>query len=232
MSYPTKLDVQVNKINCAKFGKYGLVCLTENEFAKSLNKMILDEIVKSHNMNVKKLRKLINEVGHKFKADAIESIPSATDKTSLDLNQLYTQFVGDWFEAFAEFFLKTFDNDERFGVKNYTPAVLEEDLGVDGYGICYDDTKGAHKCVVQVKYRLNSQDEIDYSCLARTFTSGVLQFNVNPEVDNCVILFCSCKGANLNTQKVLGKRLYVIDDTMINREINNVSFWQSFCDCF
>ena len=118
MAYPTKLDVQINKINSAKFGKYGLACLTENEFAKELNKMILDEIVKSGNMNVRKLSKMINEVGHKFKADAVSRIPSSIDTTSLDLNQLYTQFVGDWFEAFAEFFLKTFDNDERYGVKN------------------------------------------------------------------------------------------------------------------
>lgn len=232
MAYPTKLDVQINKINSAKFGKYGLACLTENEFAKELNKMILDEIVKSGNMNVRKLSKMINEVGHKFKADAVSRIPSSIDTTRLDLNQLYTQFVGDWFEAFAEFFLKTFDNDERYGVKNYTPAVLEEDLGVDGYGTCYDDTKGVHKCVVQVKYRLLGTDEIDYGALARTFTSGVLQFDVNPSVDYCIILFCLCKGANLNAQKVLGKKLYVINDTMINREINNVSFWQSFSNCF
>lgn len=232
MAYPTKLDVQINKVNFAKFGKFGLPCLTENVFAKVLNKMILDEIVKSHNMNIKKLRKFINEVGHKFKADAVSQIPSNIDEESLDLHQLYTQFVGDWFEAFVEFFLKTFDNDERYGVKNYTPAVLEDDLGVDGYGICYDDTKGVHKCVVQVKYRLLKTDEIDYSALARTFTSGVLQFDVNPEVDNCIILFCSCKGANLNAQKVLGKRLYVIDDSMIDKEINNAGFWQSFSNCF
>lgn len=232
MTHPTRLDVQVNKINSAKFGKYGLACLTENEYAKELNKTILDEIVRSGNMNVKKLRKMIHEVGHKFKADAISRIPSMIDQTSLDLSQLYTQFVGDWFEAFAEFFLKTFDNDERFGVKNYTPAVLEDDLGVDGYGVCYDDTDGAHRCVVQVKYRLLKTDEIDYSALARTFTSGVLQFDVDPAIDNCIILFCLCKGANLNAQKVLGKRLYVIDDTMINREINNVGFWQSFSKCF
>jgi len=194
--------------------------------------MILDEIVKSHNMNVKKLRKMINEVGQKFKADSISRIPSVIDQTSLDLHQLYTQFVGDWFEAFAEFFLKTFDNDERYGVKDYTPAVLEDDLGVDGYGFCYDDTVSTHKCVVQVKYRLLKTDEIDYSALARTFTSGVLQFDVDPAVDNCIILFCSCKGANLNAQKVLGNRLHVIDDSMINKEINNVSFWQSFSKCF
>lgn len=232
MSYPTTLGVQISKINFNKFNKFGLVDINENEHAKTLNKMILDEFVKTHNMNIKKLRKLINEVGHMFKADTIQRIPSTIDSTNLDLNQLYTSFVGDWFEAFAEFFLKTFDNDERFGVKNYTPAVLEEDLGVDGSGFCYDDTNGVHKCVVQVKYRVNTLDEIDYSCLARTFTSGVLQFDINPEVDNCVILFCSCKGANLNAQKVLGKKLYVVNDKAINKEINNVSFWQSFANCF
>lgn len=232
MSYPTRLDVQIHKINSTNFSKFGLVCLTENEYAKILNKMILDEIIKSHNMNIKKLRKFINDVGCMFKVFAISQIPSTIDKTNLDLHQLYTKFVGDWFEAFAEFFLKTFDNDERFGVKNYTPAVLEEDLGVDGSGLCYDDTKGVHKCVVQVKYRLNKFDEIDYSCLARTFASGIKQFDIDPAINYNVILFCSCKGANLNAQKVLDKNLFVVNDEMINREINNVSFWDSFCKCF
>lgn len=232
MSYPTKLDVQINKINSAKFGKYGLVCLTENDVASELNKTVLDEIVKSGHMNTKKLRNMIHEAGLKFKADAMSKIPASIDQTTLDLSQLYTQFVGDWFEAFAEFFLKTFDNDSRFGVKNYTPAVLEEDLGVDGSGICYADNTGSHTCVVQVKYRLSKTDEIDYSALARTFTQGVLQFDVDPSVNYCIILFCLCKGANLNASKVLDKKLHVIDDSMINREINNISFWQSFSNCF
>ena len=232
MQYPTMLHVQVNKLNQPKFAKFGLVSLTENEHARMLNAAILDELEKSHHMDIRKLRKLISDAGRNFKKDAIQSIPSSIDTTGIDLHQLYTQFTGDWFEAFAEFFLKTFDNDERYGVRGYTPAVLDDDFGVDGYGLCYDDTDGQHKCVVQVKYRLNGKDEIDYGALARTFVSGIKQFDIEPDVNRNVILFCSCNGANRIAKEVLGDSLYIVDGDMISREINNAGFWQSFAACF
>ncbi|MGN0967606.1 MAG: hypothetical protein ACI4OP_08560 [Candidatus Coprovivens sp.] len=55
-------------------------------------------------------------------------------------------------------------------VKDYHSAIETEDMCVDGYGLCYNDTIGENKCVVQVNYHVDTMNEIEYSALARTFT--------------------------------------------------------------
>lgn len=203
MNYPTGLKIVDYKINFRQFSFAGLPDLTEQDFAKQLNDRIVLEMNTKHNMNVNKLKKYICEYGHKFQADALKKVSSEIILTDEQKNEIYTRFVGDYFEAFAEFFLKTFDNDARFGVKDYQPAIETEDMGVDGCGLCYDDTKGIHKCVVQIKYRVDAMEEIEYSALARTFTQGVMEFGIDPNVDKCIILFSSCKGANYRARNVL-----------------------------
>lgn len=96
----------------------------------------------------------------------------------------------------------------------------------------YNDTTGENKCVVQVKYRVDTMNEIEYSALARTFTQGVMEFGVNPNIDNCIILFSSCKGANYRAHNVLKNTLFEINDKKIDNEINNVQFWNEFVKLF
>ena len=184
MNYPTSLKIVDYKINFKQFGFAGLPNLTESYFAKQLNNRIIEELNTKHHMNVNKLKKYICEYGKNFQKDAINNISADAIVSDEQKNEIYTRFVGDYFEAFAEFFLKTFDNDARFGVKDYEPSVETEDMGVDGCGLCYDDTNGVHKCVVQIKYRVDTMQEIEYSALARTFTQGVMEFGI----DNLVSL--------------------------------------------
>lgn len=234
MNYPTNLDIVDYKIKVKQFGFAGLPNETEEIFAKQLNDRIITELNTKHHMNVNKLKKYICEFGHKFYDEMIKKIPEEVNETLDDekKKEIYTRFVGDYFEAFAEFFLKTFDNDSRFGVKDYHPAIETEDMGVDGYGLCYNDTTGENKCVVQVKYRVDTMNEIEYSALARTFTQGVMEFGVNPNIDNCIILFSSCKGANYRAHNVLKNTLFEINDKKIDNEINNVQFWNEFVKLF
>lgn len=234
MNYPTNLEIVDYKIKSKQFGFIGLLDDTEEEFAKQLNDRIIAELNTKHHMNVNKLKKYICEYGEKFYENLNNRIPSEV-KALLDENkkkEIYTRFVGDYFEAFAEFFLKTFDNDARFGVKDYHPAIETEDMGVDGYGLCYDDTHGENKCVVQIKYRVDTMSEIEYSALARTFTQGVMEFGVNPNIDKCIILFSSCKGANYIAHNILKNTLFEINDKKIDNEINNVQFWTEFVKLF
>lgn len=234
MNYPTNLEIVDYKIKNKQFGFVGLPNDTEEEFAKQLNDRIIAELNAKHHMNVNKLKKYICEYGNMFYEEMADKIPAEV-KASLDENEkkeIYTLFVGDYFEAFAEFFLKTFDNDARFGVKDYHPAIETEDMGVDGYGLCYDDTRGENKCVVQIKYRVDTMSEIEYSALARTFTQGVMEFGVNPNIDKCIILFSSCKGANYRAHNVLKNTLFEINDKKIDNEINNVQFWSEFVKLF
>lgn len=232
MNYPISLKIVDYKINFKQFGFAGLPNLTESYFAKQLNNRIIEELNTKHHMNVNKLKKYICEYGKEFQKDAINNISADAIVSDEQKNEIYTRFVGDYFEAFAEFFLKTFDNDARFGVKDYEPAVETEDMGVDGCGLCYDDTNGVHKCVVQIKYRVDTMEEIEYSALARTFTQGVMEFGIDPNVDKCIILFSSCKGANYRARNVLRNTLFEINDQKINNEINNVQFWTEFVKLF
>lgn len=230
--YPKELLITKYKINKRQFGRFGLPLLTELECVRKLNDHIKNELQTKHNMNINKLRKYIFKFGNEFMNTNSQLIPSEINLAQIDTRELYTQFVGDYFEAFAEFFLKTFDNDSRFGVKKYIPNIDKDDMGVDGSGFCYDDTKSLNPCVVQVKYRINELNEIDYSALARTCAQGVMQYDLNVKVDNCIILFSSCKGSNYNAKKVFGNTLFEINDKVINQELNNVELWENFFKCF
>lgn len=232
MNFPTNLSCVQFKINKNQFGKYGLPLLNEKEFAKKLNQHILNEFTLKQNMNSNKLKKYINQYGQEFLRDALAQIPSSIDKSSFDEHNIYTKFVGDYFETFAEFFLKTFNNDSRFGVKDYEPVIIEEDYGVDGKGMCYNDVDGRNKCVVQVKYRVNTMDEIEYGALSNTFAQGVKEFDIDPHTDNNIILFTCCSGANYIAHKILKNNLFVVNHNAINKELNNLEFWQKFSNCF
>lgn len=234
MPYPTELKIVQSKIRSFQFDKYSLNELTEVSFAKELNQKILDILKSEKNMNMNKLRKLIWLHGGIFKTfgDTTYFTKFGKNLTEDVKQELYNQFVGDYFEAFAEFFLKTFNNESRFGVRNYEPNIDKGDFGVDGSGECYDDTNGIHPCVVQVKYRINPEQTIDYSCLANTFTQGIRQFNLNNGIKSSIILFSSCKGANYIAKNMFNDMLYEINDKLINQEINSNLFWESFNECF
>lgn len=234
MSYPTELKIVQSKIKAFQFSKYSLNEITEESEAKELNQKILSILKSEKNMNMKKLRKLIWLSGGVFRTFGNTTYFNLFGKNlPEDIKQeLYNQFVGDYFEAFAEFFLKTFNNESRFGVRNYEPNTDKGDFGVDGSGECYDDTNGIHPCVIQVKYRINPEQTIDYSCLANTFTQGSLQFGIKSDVKYNIILFSSCKGANYIAKNMFNDMLYEINDKLIDPEINLIQFWEAFSKCF
>jgi hypothetical protein len=238
-NYPRSLLIQQYKLNSNKFTKYGLNTITEAKTSNDLCQEILSNIKNTKSMNMKKLVSLISKHGLSFKQYCLDNMDdkikeynsSIFNNIELDnyYHGFYTSFVGDFFEAFAEFFLKTFDNDTRFGVRNYEPYLNSDDYGVDGSGLCYDDTNGINPCVVQVKFRSNLMEEIEYSMLARTCTQGVMKFGIDPRnVKNCIIIFSSGKGVNHITKDVLGNSLFEINNVKINHEINNIDFWEHF----
>jgi hypothetical protein len=230
-NYPTTLLTQIYKINKKQFSKkFRLEMTTEQEYSKYLNTAIIDYLNSKHNMNMKIFVSLIHKYGEEFKKNCINNIKNIETLES-DIQEIYNQFVGDYFEAFAEFFLKSFNNDSRYGVKDYLPNIDKEDMGVDGYGFCYDDTNGRNPCVIQVKYRSNPMDEITYSALAKTFCQGILEFKIEKDIDKNLILFGS-SDANYKAKDFFKKELFVISDKAINMEINNVEFWVAFCNCF
>jgi len=62
-------------------------------------------------------------------------------------------YVGDGFEFLMEIFIKSHAFDNRIGITNYEPIKSNDDNGIDGTGI----NISGEKCVIQHKYRSNSQ---------------------------------------------------------------------------
>lgn len=85
------------------------------------------------------------------------------------------KYLGDGFEFFVELLLALHPVDNRLGVYNYSP-VQKNDNGVDGIGV----NILMEPCVVQVKYRSNTQtlltSNVDH--LANLFSDGMLAHNV------------------------------------------------------
>ncbi len=85
------------------------------------------------------------------------------------------KYLGDGFEFFIELLLHLHPVDNRLGVYNYTP-IQTNDNGVDGIGVNIK----MEPCVVQVKYRTNTQSVLTATVdhLSNLFSDGMLAHNV------------------------------------------------------
>ena len=137
----------------------------------------------------------------------------------IDVNK----FKGDMLEVFAEIFFNSFQADERIGIRNYTPILIDSDFGVDAKGI----NVNGHACVVQVKYRTNPTDLITYSDIAKTFTAGVLQHKIPLYAnDYTVFLFTTSSGISGAFNKIFEKTAVIILRKDIAEKVdNNKNFW-------
>ena len=214
------------KMKKTQFTKYGCGNLTEFELGKKLVETIL-ELARSGKklITMSILSSMIKVYGKEF----------AKNADSKYFNELYNQFVGDWFEVFAEYFFKTCSNNGQYGVTYYEAVSNQKDWGVDGFGYAAaerDTSGGRTPAVVQVKFRSNPMDEISYTCLAKTFADGVKHYDLNPKRNNNVILFCNTEtGANFLAKEALGDSLYVIDKRFLDKDttgIKTVKFWEDF----
>ena len=85
------------------------------------------------------------------------------------------KYLGDGFEFFVELLLALHPVDNRLGVYNYSP-VQANDNGVDGVGV----NILLEPCVVQVKYRSNTQTSLTATkdSLSNLFSDGMLAHGV------------------------------------------------------
>lgn len=136
------------------------------------------------------------------------------------------KFKGDALELLAELFFLAFQNDPKVGLREYTPVPIDEDYGMDAQG----KNANGDRAGVQVKFRSNHGDKSTYptySEIARTFTSGVCQFGVDPSKDSVVFVFTNADNLGSNCAKVLGNKLVVVNRAIIQHFIdNNKHFWR------
>jgi len=150
----------------------------------------------------------------------IKSIESFTGNYSEEVVQTYK---GDMLEIFSEIFFKAFENDARFGLKNYEPVKLENDFGVDATGV----NVNGHKCAIQVKFRSNPFDDILYSDIAKTYCSGRRQLGLDLDEDNSIFIFTSAHKVTVACNNVMQSTIRLISREVISTEVdNNKSFWE------
>lgn len=133
-------------------------------------------------------------------------------------------FMGDTLELLTEYLMKVNAMANNQGVLNYKPVPLREDYGVDAVGM-----KNNVRIVIQCKFRDNPLDLIHYADIARTFTQGVLQYNLDPKARKNVWLVTTGQDANSNTKKILGKNLHVLNRSHLRMQVDgNVDLWNGF----
>ena len=136
-------------------------------------------------------------------------------------------FRGDALELLAEYLLKSSPNHTKHGISEYTIIPLHEDFGVDATGI----NIMKNNVVVQCKFRRNPLNLVHYSDLARTFTSGVISYNLDPKAKKNLWLVTTANDANYNAHKILGKRLHVLGRSHLQSQVDgNPMFWSNYLE--
>lgn len=176
-------------------------------------------ITKSHSlMNLFKDTHLLSTFMRKLEKDAL-----------LDPNRYDPmKYVGDGFEFFVELFLLLHPSDNRIGIYDYRP-VQENDNGVDGVGTNILEDK----CVVQVKYRSNTQSFLttNQDHLSNLITDGMGQHGVVYDQENVKnyrhFVITTAKGLHFYTDTEMFKsRVKCIGYNDLRNMIDsNYSFW-------
>lgn len=132
------------------------------------------------------------------------------------------KFKGDSLEVLSELFFTFNSTSPRHGIRDYEPVSISDDFGVDAIGY----NANGHKVAVQCKYKSNPQEPILYADVAKTFCSGLLDFECDVTQDNTIFVFTT---SNVMTGALsrLEKKLVFLSRNMIGSEIdNNKSFWE------
>lgn len=139
----------------------------------------------------------------------------------------HRKFVGDAFEVFAEFLIKTHAFDTRIGISNYQPNLLD-DKGVDGIGV----GTNLHPATVQIKYKTNKSSELTSNDdhLSNFLTSSWVDFNVPIDDTNNMLIITNCKGLHFYTKtEMLKNKVRCISGPMLKELVdNNLPFWKEF----
>lgn len=132
------------------------------------------------------------------------------------------KFKGDMFEVFAYFFFR-YIRDPSIGLEEYKSVPIEEDYGVDGFGISPNGLKSA----VQVKYRSNPNNLVLYSEISKTFTSGQLMLKLDMDRENSIFVFTNAIDVTPACKHVLGDRLKLLGRDQLKHYVDNyVPFWK------
>ena len=147
-----------------------------------------------------------------------------------DANAIYIDpevYFGNAFEAFVESIIIQMGTTPAIQIKDYSP-VLENDLGVDGFG--YGPDGEIH--TVQAKARGNSNQSLtaNRDHISNFVAHSHAKFGGESKVKYMTI-FTTAKDLHVVTQEMYNNEVRVIGNSHLRKMVdNNAMFWSNFRD--
>lgn len=167
---------------------------------------------------------LVDDITKIGKCAAEKSIDSEYNAIThqIEYDKKYNKITGGVFECFFIIFNHIFQNDPEVGLKFCSATTSNNDFGVDAAGV----NANGISCAVQMKFRSNIKDLITYEDICKTYTSGQIDFDIDTNKDNSIVVFTTGT-VNYIAKNRFQKRLKIIDRRLIGTKINNNdSFWE------
>lgn len=181
-------------------------------------------VVLSKVSTVQQMVAAIKKAGSKYSHDIL---PDDQEKQ----NKLYNSYVGDVFEVFVEFLIKSNSHNRQIGIVGYRPVNVSnggEDYGVDGYGIGVN----GRPATVQIKFR---GEMMKYTLTANedhltNFKNNSHEaYGVNfDDVDNMLIVSTAGKIHHKTRDKMLNGKVRCLLLDEIEHLSHGVTFWNDF----
>lgn len=187
--------------------------------------ILVSKVVNCNNSN--KVRKFIDEMKNYAENRANHYHPA----NEVLAKEMYTGIVGDIFEVFVEYLIKTHGSDVRIGVTDYHPineSNGEEDYGVDGYGI---GTNGK-PATVQIKFRSDHNHILtaneDRLTNFKNNSHEVFKVDTNDH-ENMVVITTAKDIHHITRDKMLNNKVKVITLAGIEKLLAyNDIWWKNF----
>lgn len=142
----------------------------------------------------------------------------------------YNCFVGDAFEIFCEYYMKTFNFDKDTGFSNYKPAQSlteeQDDFGVDGYAI----GANGNMATIQIKFRSDTTTLLTDEASLRGFAWESINRGVKLEDNSNMLVLTTAKGIHHATRdRLLWGKVMCIGYENFKQQLDGfVSFWDNF----
>lgn len=178
------------------------------------------------NTKIKKYSNLLPTIfsGISFRSFEIE-MNKCSENLGFDVSSI-NEIKGDLFEIFGSLFLMFFGDRLPYLMLSDFKLSQIDDYGVDGSGITCEGAR-TYPVVVQFKYRSNVKNIISYSDLSKTFSQGIMEYNLNK--DDKHNLYLMTTGTVSYNADYLKDHLVVIDKKKIESNVDGHYFFWSYC---
>jgi hypothetical protein len=173
------------------------------------------------------VQKMVNAIE---KAGTEYSVLKSPDNEEIQ-KRYYNNYVGDFFEVFAEFLIKSNSQNHRVGIIGYKPVNTSnggEDYGVDGYGVGLN----GRPATVQIKFRSKMMEHTltaneDHLVNFKNDSHETYKVN-NDDVHNMLIISTAGKVHHKTRDRMLNGKVRFLLLSHLETMTRGVAFWNEF----